>query len=784
MRRLLMMGAMVLVMASCSKDMTNSGQGGKTPAESELSRATYRVGGGDQSRVKNYASSGSSVTRSISDFQEQTYPEIPTDAVDVTGFSENDLRNAGPNIKITGEHTGKINSWNNQTLYIAQGAKVKCAIEGNIKVYILEGASLTFDAGNISSVAGIYNWGEFTSVGDFSLNDNLFYSAVPVSFNGILTFPSNAKYYCKETTYAKGLNINSNAKIESCAFVINADKNDPNYLREEWGSYAWNATGIINFQGGNVEIHTSWISNAGCINFNSNNNLHLTLEDHGRIDTEYLKIDPKQNDQKIVTLGSMAVVCASYVHLYQNFQQNEARLLPNFGEGVYLQDVTYIRENGQDNYDLSPYTIPVGAVNAEGVSMTGNKCSPGYGSGPTLEPVADVKSMTHDHDADKDYPKNRRLSATSLTFDEKTKNIYVSYHMRGGNWAGDTYDKDDIEGCIERWTLNDDGEIEIGNWMWTNEFDFNHILFDNDYVITVGHKGGEKKIKGSDGQEYTDFGGIIGRMPTGVWAQNWDAEDDLTREDFVYKYLTTEVPVYDDYTNPKKGTTTKQLVDYESAGDGNCVIRVGNEYFVATSKGYGKINAADFKRVKDENGDVLFTSTPGSAKYLVKKGDMINVLYLNDRPKESSTQITSFGATLATMGVDAFPTGETTEKAMAANVSPVDGKNVIAVDDDGTVYACLSMGGLQVGDKIVKEPFGEERAVNGVAVYGNYVYVANGNYITVLNKSTLEKVVEARGGTEDDKISANFVEVKEYNNEVYVFVAFGQNGIKVFKFKE
>lgn len=783
MRRLLMMGAMVLVMASCSKDMTNSGQGGKTPAESELSRATYRVGGGDQSRVKNYASSGSSATRSISDFQEPTYPEIPTDAVDVTGFSENDLRNAGPNIKITGKHTIKINSSNNQTLYLTKGADVKCAIEGNIKVYILEGASLTFDAGNISSVAGIYNWGEFTSVGDFSLNGNLFYSAVPVSFNGKLTFPSNAQYYCKEATYAKSLYINSGAKVESCSFIV-GNENDSNYggRWESWG-FVSSDNGSIEFAGGSLDFHTSYIK-AGYINFDAKNNLHLTLEDHGRIDTEYLKIDPKQNDQKIVTLGSMAVVCASYVHLNQNFQPHEARLLPNFGEGVYLQDVKSIRENGQEN-DPSLYTVPVGAVNAEGVSMTGNKCSPGYGTptGSTLEPVADVEPITtHDHDADKHNP-NRRLSATSLTFDEKTKNIYVSYHMRGGNWAGDTYDKDDIEGCIERWTLNDDGKIEIGNWMWTNEFDFNHILFDGSDIITVGHKGGEKKIKGADGQEYTDFGGIIARLPVKFANVNADVYDEETYTDMEYKYLTTEVAVKEMVENKKKGTFTEQVVDYESAGDGNCVIRVDNEYFVATSKGYGKINAADFKRIKDENGDVLFKSTVGSAKYLVQKGDNINVLYLNERPQGSSTQITSFGATLATMGVDAFPTGGTT-KAMEANVSPVDGKNVIAVDDDGTVYACLSMGGLQVGDNIVKAPFGEGRAVNGVAVYGNYVYVANGNYITVLNKSTLEKVVEARGGTEDDKISANFVEVKEYNNEVYVFVAFGQNGIKVFKFKE
>ena len=779
----LLFGGLALAMASCADDAINNGNGNVNDPTLPLSTAKYTVGGGDQSRAINFASTGGN-TRSISGFQMPDYPTIPSEAVDVTGYDEEALRNAGPVIKITGRHTNKINSWNDQTLYIAPGADVECAIEGNLEVYILTDAKFKFTGNNLSSIKGIYNWGDFTTSGDFSLNSYPFYSAVQVEFPGTLTFPTGAQYYCKEETVAKKLYVNSGAKVESCAFIVGDEANYP--TPDAWGNIAWDAESVIEFGGGNLDFHTSYIQ-AGYIKFNSNNNLHLSLEDNGRIDTKYLQIDIKQNDQKIVTLGSKAVVCAKEIFLQQNFQSNEEKLLPNFGLGVAVQDVQYIHENGNNNnpsdYDIST----AGGINNPDFSMESANCSPGYGDStdpeknPSLDLVADIKSPTHDHDVDKNDPNRRHLSATSITFDVNTNNIYASYHMRGGNWGNDTYDKDDIEGCIERWTLNDDG-VEIGNWMWTYEFDFNHIILDGNYVITVGHKGGDKEIVGENGQKYTDFGGIIGRMPAAIWSQNWDADQVLTREDFAYKYLTTEVPLYADFEN-ESGNVTNQKVDYQSAGDGNCVVRYGDNYFVATSAGYGIIKAEDFSRIKDAEGNVLFTSTKGSAKYLVENDGVVNVLYLNDRATGGSTATTSFGATLATMNSQNFPKGEVTTKGMAANVSPVDGKNVIAVNN-GVVYACLSKGGLQIGEDVITFTDEEDgsRSVNGVTVDDQYIYVANGSYLTVLDKATHKVVVERKGKT--NNVSANFVEVKELNGTKYIFVAFGQDGIKVFKFNE
>ena len=784
MKRLFIYVVMAMTIASCTNDISAPGQDTDMTSDAGLSKASYLVGGGDQSRVRNYAYSAPAATRAGEGMQMPAYPTIPTTATEQTDTNGN-----GTGVfKITKYFNGTLNMSSGSTLYV--GENVECDINsintGGLTVYIMEGATVNFKSNQIPNSVKIYNWGTFNTSGNFEIQNNCaFYSNKDVEINGTLNL-NGCSYYCKGTTIAKKIYVKTNTTVESCTFVVGSESL-PNYggTPQQW-NFQTSDNGVIEFENGNnVVFKASWIQ-AGCINFNANEGMDFVLGDNGRIDTKYLVIDPVKTNQMIKTSGSNAVVCAPYIHLVESIQNNPDKLLPNFGVGVHLQKVETIHENGQ-NYSPSLYTIPTdGGINDENFSMGKGECSPGYGdpgtpTGPTLDLVTDVESQTHNHDSDK--PEKRRLSATSLTFDKDKGEIYVSYHMRGYNWAEDQYDKgkDDVEGCIERWTF-ENGQIAIGNWMWTNDFDFNHILLDGEYVITVGHKGGEKVYTDDDGKEQTkrtDYGGIIGRMPTEVWKQNWDATDELTREDFVYKYLTTNEELRKDYENPKKGTTTNQLVDYKSAGDGNCVIRVGNEYFVATSMGYGRVNAADFKRVKDADGKVLFHITPGSAKYLVQSGDEINVLYLNDR-FDPSKEDSKSKATVATMSVDAFPTAGTT-KDMKQVVTPVDGKNVLAVDDDGTVYACLSLNGLQIGDS---DPimFGNERAVNGVAVDDEYIYVANGNYITVLDKATRKQITERRGGEVDDKISANFVEVKKIGDDRYVFVAFGQNGIKVYKF--
>lgn len=747
-------------MASCSQE--NTPLDPPTPDQPEapevLSTASYTVGGGDQSRVFNTGYYGSSGSRSM-------VPEmpngitIPADAVDITQnnfnrnasiyvipegktFSGTIPDNFSGSVYVAGTLNNIGNNISKLDLYILESGTVNIEWEPNANnINIFNEGTLHFK-NNItySRIQNIYNVGDLIIDGGVSNNSIKIYSEGYIELNGQWTMDFQPQIIADHI-----VKVNGSLKIQT-----------QSSMKDVCG---YDATGTLEV----VADNTVGYLKADIIKMEGHK---IILKPESHVIANQI-ILPNSGTGFFLESESVALVECNEL-TWQN-----DNLAAKFGAGVYLNAKTI---NGHEPTEADQVSTQNGVNNSESISGV-PACGEPWGEQPEvlkpqLDQVAEVESPTHDHDSDKTDEHRRHLSATSLVFDG-VNNIYASYHMRGGNWANDTYDKDDIEGCLERWTF--DGEkVTIGNWMWTNEFDFNHIILDGNNIVTVGHKGGEKTIEGANGQKYTDFGGIIGRLPIDFYNQNWDATDVLSREDFEYKYLTTEVPLYGDHYNPNQGTVTNQKIDYQSAGDGNCVVKVGDNYFVATSAGYGVIDS-NFKRIKDANGDVKFTSTPGSSKYLVVNNGEVNVLYLNDRAEEGSTQTTSFGATLATLNTTSYPGGATT-KSMKNNVSPVDGKNVIAVDN-GIVYACLSRGGLQIGEEVIN--FGEERPVNGVAVDDRFIYVANGSYVTVLDKGTKQLVVERKGNTED--VSANFVEVKEINGQKFVFVAFGQEGIKVYK---
>ncbi|MCH5178023.1 MAG: hypothetical protein J1F25_08360, partial [Prevotellaceae bacterium] len=387
---------------------------------------------------------------------------------------------------------------------------------------------------------------------------------------------------------------------------------------------------------------------------------------------------------------------------------------------------------------------------------------------PELELVGSIESPTHDHDADKNDPNRRHLSATCIDVDNNGV-FYVTYHMRGGygsgeHYAGDTFDKDGVEGCIETWTIAKDettnnSNIQLGSYMWTNDFDFNHLILDGNNIVTVGHRDNK--------------GAIIGRLPK--FYEDYDAKENNASgysEEFKFKYLTTAEPLMGE------GKDGEIKIDYKNAGDGNCVIKVNNEYWVATYEGYGRLNA-DFSRIKDEAGNVAFQPTPGSAKYLIEKDGDIAVLFLNERPTSTATAQSS--ATLATISKSTFPFNGTTS-VLKSYVQPVDGKNVIAWNGVD-LMACLGKGGLNINNNIYT--FGEDKAenetepVNGIAYDSDYIYVAAGSHLRVLDSATKKEVTH----TTLPGMSANYIKLATINGEKYIAVAFGQAGIKVFQLK-
>ena len=243
----------------------------------------------------------------------------------------------------------------------------------------------------------------------------------------------------------------------------------------------------------------------------------------------------------------------------------------------------------------------------------------------------------------------------------------------------------------------------------------------------------------------------------------------------------------------------------------------------------------------DENS-VYFLRTPGSAKYFVHMytNSHFMLFYLADPNPETITASTESAARLVTFSMD---TGSGTlcgsgtsdsstdgpsildassidittwspnvnQTKLPATVCPVDGKNMVAYNNDHNAsYASLGKNGLYIFDpycnhigKVVKFSDAKDgsRPVNGVFVetYENFdgarvtngfIYVANGACLTILDAETLELVAEysdfERGKTDS---SANYVHVVKTNNytngtspDRIITVAYGQAGVKVFKF--
>ena len=243
----------------------------------------------------------------------------------------------------------------------------------------------------------------------------------------------------------------------------------------------------------------------------------------------------------------------------------------------------------------------------------------------------------------------------------------------------------------------------------------------------------------------------------------------------------------------------------------------------------------------DENS-VYFLRTPGSAKYFVhmEKNSHFMLFYLADPNPETITASTESSARLVKFSMetgygtlcgsstsdsstdgpailDASSIDITTwspnvnQTKLPANVCPVDGKNMVAYNHDHVAsYASLGKNGLYIFDpycnhigEVVKFSDAKDgsRPVNGVfvetyenfdgaSVTNGFIYVANGACLTILDAQTLELVAEysdfERGKTDSSANYVHVVKTNDYTNgtapDRIITVAYGQAGVKVFKF--
>lgn len=803
--KLLILGGIALAFSACSDDAHINAPDGT--ADDGLKTATITVGQWGQTRATNLDTWSYDHNCACNWSDDIFNYELPGDAEDITkpGFNQN----ASVFFVPEGDH-GTLNfGWqaninNAKVLYLKGSATFNdINFPNGLKVYIAGNYAPQTLGNNWSNIDFIVLKDAELTINSVSLNNSKLYNAGTVNMpNGFDGSKIAEVYNAGEFNIGKegswltipgGVKLNSNGgyiSITGQQVQIEATCDIHNMVGVKGKVVISNSnTKYIcgleidgNLQIDNVGLISSYIK-AKEITFNGH---PIKLLPEAYVVAEKISM-PTSNDAFIGYTDSHALIETNdfYFRNKNNFQDNFSHNIYFNVTGTIDIEEIIVRDNGQQDNAFNKYNSIDEYLNSQNGEKLDRKmfnadiagapeCGESYG---TKEPepetklvkVGIIEAPDHNHDSDKSEDK-RHLSATCIDFDGKT--FYASYHMRGYNWGNDTYDKDETEGCIETWTIEEvetegvkENKLVLGKYMWTNDFDFNHLIIDGSNIITVGSM--EKK------------GAIIGRIPNTFANFELSDEDGNTYSaELFYKVLTTEEPLRKEWENPKKGNTTEQFVDYKDAGDGNCVIKVGNEYFVATYKGYGRVDANTLKSVKNDAKEPQFVTTDGSAKHIVQNGDQIAVLYLNTRP-DVNAATTESTATLATFSVADFPYNANTIDLNSV-VTPVDGKNVLAYDGNNNYYACLGKGGLNINNEIIN--FGEDgkEPVNGVALDEKYIYVACGSQLRVLDINTQVEVAKYCIPNK----SANYIKLGVINGQKYIAVAFGQEGVQVFRLEE
>lgn len=310
-------------------------------------------------------------------------------------------------------------------------------------------------------------------------------------------------------------------------------------------------------------------------------------------------------------------------------------------------------------------------------------------------------------------------SATCIQY--ANNKLYVSYH---------TYGDKNFGGNIEVLSMTGN-QLKVDANKAAENCDYNHLIVDGNSLYLAGS----------------------GKKSAGAFLGKIDLNDGN---------LGDEVKLY--------------AIDNKTKMDANCVAEFNGEHVVATTLGLTSF-AKDFSFWSKAGAEGKHVVTANNKLYTLDVDGNVNV-YDNN---ELETPVThKVGA-----------------------VVPKDNKAVMAVEEtSGDIYVCKGENGVakissngQVNDHFFTCPTftkpekteltGKVKGrANGIAIGSEYIYVACGGYgLVVLDKETGKTVCHRKANAykNDDCGSANYVAVENVNGEEYVYVAYGQNRVQVFK---
>ena len=582
-----------------------------------------------------------------------------------------------------------------------------------------------------------------------------------------ITFKSGAKAYIDGSIRAKNLTIEDGAVVTATRNILNATKVDLAGALKVGGfckSENLNITGLLDASATNAVVKVT---------------KQLNLEDGSLIKANYVNVtdntyEGTKNDKDVVKVGDAQLnlkkggqiqiadlgvinvnnlttdnASAAQIQLQgndavavikaDNFTNNgdatiNAFATPGTNSVLLLQmskcfmGTTQMPSSG--DLDITASYLDYDKATSGQLVIRKDESKEQYGY--TLSAEAKNAKATPKLDLVASFGDNNGMSASCI---QTVGNyVYVSYHTHGNG-------KTNLKGGLEVLHMADNKLVGDQAVQGNTSIDINHVMVDNNKAY----------IAATD----IDKGAFLGVVPL---------------ENNVYSTNMTQYVL--DALNKKNGI------------DANCVVKYGDNIVMSSTRGY---------EFYDSNFGHTYFQTTADAKGLASaNGNLYSLLATG---KNTTGTVNVFN------GIDLRQDKTTTSFTTDGNVGPEDGKNTVAVD--GTdIYVCQGEEGLvrydANGDRVwaykvptianqESEKYGSVKGYcNGVAISGDYVYVAAGGYgVVVLNKADGKELCHRtafNGFLENGKWknpnSANYVTIGQ---DGYIYVAYGKSRVQVFK---
>lgn len=677
----------------------------------------------------------------------------------------------------------------NTTIYVKKGATLELNVyqlQGNVNIYVMSGATLIDPSRDLASTGiTIYNYGtlQFNNAekyiapnqyiynyGDANWPNNTIANQGHLYVGGDFKAKAWGGWQGGGTLYVSGsfeypnedLTFDGNFYIGGKLSAKNITFNNSAKLYNECGIFA---TQNVNLTGSNCELHVAYL-HAEKLEQNSTSNIYL--KNNSYINTpNYVNHNAGVGSITLEGDNAVAYIIGNKLH-YNHSDENrkDLKMFRTSGneskiyfKGVFCKEWEDVPIETTLNNEAN--VIEVTTENENDFTIKKDACNPGHndngdptpapGPEPTPEPKADLDLITtielpnHTH----------TISATCIK--EYNNKMYLSYHTRGNGHGA----------CLEVFSPVTNNQVTMEQYLQDTEsmLDFNHLIIDGKTttprVLTVGSHADK------------------GAMTATIDIKNDGLLNTETTEITENQETKTVEPMQ--MINLVPATAANAKLGY----DENCIVRDGDNYVVATTRGY-MVYDTDFNEIK-------MTKTDGRVKHLSLNNGKIASLTFDRQLTETEDVNTAMPA-----HINIYPAGTTDfsvtpEHSFAVEaITPNNGKNTIALVGD-RVYACLGGAGFYCYDLDGNEQWhyqiknalntqGDKAglykaAANGCFIGGKYIYVAYGSAGLKVLDMDGNLVAERYKKIKKGNYSANYVTV--YNG--YIYVAHGKDRLQVYK---